>query len=169
MTGTPAAPACPPSRPILPTAARAVGARRRAIRERVGSATMDTDARRKVPSVDGLLRSAPGRRASASLGRPLLKATLARTLDGVREAAARGIDPPSGDEILAQALARASTIHAGLTPVINAAGVVLHTGLGRAPMPEVAARAAARAARSYADLEVDRASGPRRTRPRGAE
>ena len=130
---------------------------------------MSTDARRKVPSVDVLLRSAPGRRASASLGRPLLKATLARTLDGVREAAARGIDPPSGDEILAQALTRASTIHAGLTAVINATGVVLHTGLGRAPMTESAARAAARAARSYTDLEVDRATGSRGTRTARAE
>ena len=130
---------------------------------------MATDTRRKVPSVDALLRSAPGRRASLSLGRPLLKATLARTLDAVRVAAERGIDPPSDDEILARALARASTIHAGLTPVINATGVVLHTGLGRAPMPEAAARAAVRAARFYADLEVDRDTGGRGSRTARAE
>jgi L-seryl-tRNA(Ser) seleniumtransferase len=45
--------------------------------------------------------------------------------------------------------------------VINATGVVLHTGLGRAPLPRVAARAAALAGASYTDLEVDRATGKR--------
>jgi len=33
---------------------------------------MTVDARRKVPSVDALLRSEPGRRAVASLGRALV-------------------------------------------------------------------------------------------------
>ncbi len=130
---------------------------------------MATDARRTVPSVDALLRSNPGRRASATLGRPLLKATLARTLDEVRAAAATGVAPPSADEILALALGRASSIQTGLTPVINATGVILHTGLGRAPLPEAAARAVARAARSYTDLEVDRATGSRGTRSARAE
>jgi L-seryl-tRNA(Ser) seleniumtransferase len=128
-----------------------------------------TDTRRTVPSVDVLLRSDPGRRASATLGRPLLKATLARTLDEVRAAAATGVAPPSADEILATALGRASSIHTGLTPVINGTGVILHTGLGRAPLPEAAARAVARAARSYTDLEVDRATGGRGTRSARAE
>ena len=54
-------------------------------------------------------------------------------------------------------------------PVINATGVILHTNLGRAPLPERAARAAARAARNYADLEVDRETGRRGKRGRHAE
>jgi hypothetical protein len=39
-----------------------------------------TDARRSLPSVDSLLRSAPGARAAATLGRPLLKRTIAGVL-----------------------------------------------------------------------------------------
>src|SRR4249919_2974222 len=94
------------------------------------------DTRRNVPSVDALLRSGPGRRASATFGRALLKQTLAETLDEVRTGASKGVEPPSSDEILARAVGRASTVAHGLTPVINATGVVLHTGLGRAPLPE---------------------------------
>ena len=46
---------------------------------------------------------------------------------------------------------------------------VLHTGLGRAPLPKQAIDAAARAARGYADLEVDRESGGRGRRTGRAE
>src|SRR5712691_11810002 len=122
---------------------------------------MADDVRRKVPSVDALLRSVPGRRAAESLGRPLLKAMLVSTLDDVRAGAARGGAPPDDDEILTSAATRASAVATGLTSVINATGVVLHTNLGRAPLPPAAAAAAARAARSYTDLEVDRATGRR--------
>jgi L-seryl-tRNA(Ser) seleniumtransferase len=129
----------------------------------------EAGARRKIPSVDALLRSAPGRRAAASLGRPLLKAELARTLDAVRAAAARGIDPPQADVILARAFQSAATVAAGLSPVINATGVILHTGLGRAPLPADALAAVVRAARGYADLEVDRTTGARGRRTSRAE
>ncbi|MGZ5349263.1 MAG: L-seryl-tRNA(Sec) selenium transferase [Actinomycetota bacterium] len=127
------------------------------------------DARRSVPSVDALLRSEPGRRAAASLGRLLLKRCLAVTLDEVRAAAAGGAEVPTADDILARACQRASRIASGLTPVINATGVILHTNLGRAPLPVDAARAAARAASAYADLEVDRATGKRGRRGGRAE
>lgn len=125
--------------------------------------------RRKIPSVDALLRSEPGRRASATLGRPLLKRTLRRSLDDIRGAAERGTEPPGDDAILARAVALASRTASGLTPAINATGVLLHTGLGRAPLPERAATAAVRAARSYSDLEVDREAGTRGTRTARAE
>ena len=128
-----------------------------------------SDARRALPSVDALLRSVPGQRASKSLGRPLLKATLASVLDQARDAAGHGDAPPSADDILARAAALASRAKSGLTPTINATGVILHTGLGRAPMPEVAAHAAGRAGRTYGDLEVDRTTGARGGRTTRAE
>jgi L-seryl-tRNA(Ser) seleniumtransferase len=130
---------------------------------------MATDVRRAIPSVDTLLRSEPGRRASATFGRPLLKHTLGQVLQEVRSGAFGGDPPPSEDVILARAAALASRASTGLTSVINATGVILHTGLGRAPLPEAAARAAARAARSYSDLEVDRVTGDRGRRTTRAE
>jgi L-seryl-tRNA(Ser) seleniumtransferase len=130
---------------------------------------MTVDARRKVPSVDALLRSEPGRRAVASLGRALVKRMVSQTLGEARGAAERGIEPPPDDELLAHAVGLASKIATGLTPVINATGVVLHTNLGRAPMPEAAARAVARAAQTYSDLEIDRETGLRGKRSARAE
>jgi L-seryl-tRNA(Ser) seleniumtransferase len=120
-----------------------------------------SEPRRRIPSVDALLRGGPGRRAAATLGRPLVKLALRETLEQVRTAVADGAEPPTDDEILARALARASDVTSGLAPAINATGVILHTGLGRAPLPARAAKAAAEAAAGYADLEVDRATGRR--------
>jgi L-seryl-tRNA(Ser) seleniumtransferase len=119
--------------------------------------------------VDALLRSEPGRRAAATLGRPLLKAELVRTLAEVRAAATRGTEPPDADLVLAAAFRSAAAVAAGLGPVINATGVVLHTGLGRAPLPSDALDAVVRAARGFADLEVDRVSGGRGRRTARAE
>ncbi|MGH2681220.1 MAG: L-seryl-tRNA(Sec) selenium transferase [Actinomycetota bacterium] len=130
---------------------------------------MAVDVRRKVPSVDALLRSDPARRAASVLGRPLLKRTLEDVLAEVRSAAAEGDDPPPAEVLLARALGRASHAAQGMVPVINATGVILHTNLGRAPLPERAARAAARAARSYTDIEVDRQTGRRGRRGAHAE
>jgi L-seryl-tRNA(Ser) seleniumtransferase len=47
---------------------------------------------------------------------------------------------------------------------VNATGVVLHTGLGRAPLHPEAAEAVAAAARGYGVLELDRWSGERNRR-----
>ncbi|HEX7464903.1 MAG TPA: L-seryl-tRNA(Sec) selenium transferase, partial [Actinomycetota bacterium] len=125
--------------------------------------------RRRIPSVEALLRSEPGHRASATFGRALLRRTLTQALDEVRAQAEKGEEPPGDDVILARAAALASWAAAGLTRVVNATGVVLHAGLGRAPIPERATLAAARAARDYADLEIDRPTGSRADRAARAE
>ena len=122
-----------------------------------------------MPSVDTLLRSEPGQRAAVTVGRPVLKRTLTVTLAEVRAAAAEGIDPPADDEILARAIGRAAMTAFGLTSVINATGVILHTNLGRAPLTASAIKAVTRAATGYSDLEVDRESGTRDRRSSRAE
>jgi L-seryl-tRNA(Ser) seleniumtransferase len=79
-------------------------------------------------------------------------------LDGLRERLARG------DLVRAVASRVDREEKAGLVRVVNAAGVVLHTGLGRAPVHPEAARDMAEAAASYVTLEVDRFSGKRNQR-----
>jgi L-seryl-tRNA(Ser) seleniumtransferase len=125
--------------------------------------------RRRIPSVDALLRSLPGRRGAERFGRPLVKWAVQQVLDSVRGSAARGAEPPPDDVLMARAVGLAARTAFGLSPVINATGVILHTGLGRAPLPRDAVRAAARAARGYADLEVDRETGKRGKRTTRAE
>jgi len=128
-----------------------------------------SEPRRRIPSVDALLRSDPGRRASATLGRPLVKHVLQRTLGEVRTATTAGAPLPTEDEILARALEVASDAATGLTAAINATGVVLHTGLGRAPLPPQAVAAASAVGAGYSDLEVDRGTGRRGKRTTRAE
>ncbi len=51
-----------------------------------------------------------------------------------------------------------------LRRVINATGVIVHTNLGRAPLPGAAREAIARAALGYSNLELDLADGERGSR-----
>jgi L-seryl-tRNA(Ser) seleniumtransferase len=127
------------------------------------------DARRRLPSVDALMRSAPGRRASDRFGRAVVRQAVRTVVGGLRTQAARGAELPPDDVLMATVVNLAATMTFGLTPVINATGVVLHTNLGRAPLPETAVRAVVRAARGYSDLEVDRRTGDRGRRTARAE
>jgi L-seryl-tRNA(Ser) seleniumtransferase len=54
-----------------------------------------------------------------------------------------------------------------LRPVINATGILLHTGLGRAPLAEEAVDAVAAVARGYCNLEFELESGERGRRTSG--
>jgi L-seryl-tRNA(Ser) seleniumtransferase len=116
-----------------------------------------------------LLRSAAGKRASERFGRAVVKQAIHATLEDVRASASTGTAPPDDEVTMARALNLAARTVFGLSPVINATGVVLHTNLGRAPLPEEAVKAVAKAARSYSDLEVDRETGKRGRRTTRAE
>jgi len=78
--------------------------------------------------------------------------------DGVRERLTRGDLETS----LERRVRREEGV--GLQRVLNATGVVLHTGLGRAPVHPEAARAMEAAARGYGTVEVDRFTGERNQR-----
>ena len=122
--------------------------------------------RRRIPSVDSLLRSVPGRKAAGEFGHAVLKRSIASVLAEVRSGDAPIDDP---NRLLARAVERSAREIHGLDEAINGTGILLHTGLGRAPLHAEAARAAVRAGTGYADLEVDRATGARGRRTRRAE
>jgi L-seryl-tRNA(Ser) seleniumtransferase len=99
----------------------------------------------------------------------VVREAIRSVLEDVRSAASRGRDLPDTEVIMARAAVLGARMSYGLAPVINATGVVLHTNLGRAPLPPAAIRAVTRAARGYSDLEVDRETGKRGRRTVRAE
>jgi len=132
-----------------------------------------TDLRRRLPSIEQLLQDPAVRALEERFGRgPLLRQ--ARGL--VEEARSRAA---AGDEAaLAAALADVPAALArrmerddapSLVRVINATGVVIHTNLGRAPLPPEAAARVADMAASYTNLELDLAAGERGDRETHAE
>lgn len=127
-----------------------------------------TDPRRRLPSVDGLLASAPFQAVLEAHPRERVVTHLRRCLDDVRRRIVAGEEP--GD--VASSSRWAADVTAALAaddvpslrPVINATGVVLHTNLGRAPLSRGARDAMAATARGYSNLEYDLESGHRGSR-----
>ncbi len=119
------------------------------------------DSRRQVPRTDLLLSDPRLADAERRLGRALVKAAVGRAQQQARD----GRIAPG--EVADAAVAGLPARAAGLTPVINATGVLVHTNLGRAPLSAAAADALVAAAGSC-DVEFDLASGTRARRGAGA-
>ena len=116
-----------------------------------------TDPRRRLPSVDRLLREPSIVELEAHAPRNALVAAVREAL----EAARRGRSGVPEDWV-AEVRERLTTrTRASLRPVLNATGVVLHTNLGRAPLAPAALRAITGVAEGYSSLEYDLATGTR--------
>ena len=112
-----------------------------------------------LPSLDALLRSPEGAVLTARFGRTAAAGTLRATLAKLRAERRFGVLPAAIADAAADALA------AGMTPgqrrVLNLTGTVLHTNLGRAPLPPEAAAAAAAALAHPTTVEFDLTTGRR--------
>src|ERR1700722_6448547 len=115
-----------------------------------------------LPSLDALLRSAEAAVLLERFGRQASTAALRATLAARR--AARDYPAPAASILDAAADALARQFAVSQRPVFNLPGTVLHTNLGRAPLPPEAAEAAAAALRSATTLEFDVATGRRGAR-----
>lgn len=112
-----------------------------------------------LPSVDSLLRAADTEALVVRFGRTAVIAALRDDLAKRRAASAFGA---SARAIIAEAADQLATKFArSQRPVFNMTGTVLHTNLGRSPMPIEAAEAAAEAMRSATTLEFDLETGQR--------
>ena len=119
------------------------------------------DPRRRVPRTDTLLADPRLAGAVRRLGRALVK----QAVGEAQERARRGEIRP--EQVADAAVAALPEHPAGLRPVVNATGVLLHTNLGRAPL-SAAAVAAITAAAGPTDVEFDLATGARARRGRSA-
>jgi L-seryl-tRNA(Ser) seleniumtransferase len=112
------------------------------------------DARRLVPRTDAVMTDPRLVAAELRLGRALVRQSVRRAQQRARD----GEIAPA--QVLDEAVAALPPLACGLTPVLNATGVLLHTNLGRAPL-SAAATAAAVAAAGCTDLEFDLGTGVR--------
>ncbi|MEZ5976972.1 MAG: L-seryl-tRNA(Sec) selenium transferase [Planctomycetota bacterium] len=123
---------------------------------------------RLLPSVDQLVAAADG----LGLARPLATLLAKRALESLRARIAAGEWDAAGFAAFVERGgvlreiedAAAKERRAGIARVVNATGVVLNTGLGRAPVHPEAAERMAEVARSYCVLEVDRDTNQRNQR-----
>jgi L-seryl-tRNA(Ser) seleniumtransferase len=108
---------------------------------------------RDLPSVDELARVA---------GDPLAVDAARAVLARAREEIQAGADP--GDLAARVQDELAAARRPSLRRVLNATGVIVHTNLGRAPLPPFALEHAARVSAGYSNLEYDLAEGARGSR-----
>jgi L-seryl-tRNA(Ser) seleniumtransferase len=123
---------------------------------------------RQLPSVTDVLAAPAAAALVRDHGHSLAVAAVRAALDELRQQLrdSATADGQLTADIVAEraAVQLARQVRPKLRPVINATGIVLHTNLGRAPMADAAARAAADAAGGYLNLEVDLATGQRSSR-----
>src|SRR4051794_1917467 len=116
---------------------------------------------RDLPPVDALAAQVDAPRAVAvAAARAVLAQRRAELLDG------------ASDEADLRARARAwvaESARPSLRRVLNAAGGIVHTNLGRAPLARAAREAVARAAGGYGNPELDLTTGARGSRPAHVE
>ena len=116
------------------------------------------DKRATLPAVDRVLRAPEVAALIECHGRSLVTEAIRNAL-----AEHRSEGKPASVEVIvaASGAALARLMQASQRPVFNLTGTVLHTNLGRAPLPEEAVIAAAAAMRAPSTLEYDLESGRR--------
>jgi L-seryl-tRNA(Ser) seleniumtransferase len=125
--------------------------------------TPDPGLSRHIPKTDRLLEHDAVQTMLERYPRPLVLAAIRDTLQSLREnLGSDSVDRQADLEGLVEEVEQrleASGFH--LKRVINATGVVLHTNLGRAPLPSHAAKRVFELAQGYCNLEFELESGKR--------
>jgi L-seryl-tRNA(Ser) seleniumtransferase len=133
---------------------------------------------RQIPSLDSLLAEPKVQSLVDRFGRDVVVAAGRAVLEDVRESIASAVNSPGsvptpdlapGNLIgmIEDRLVKAGA--PSLVPAVNATGIIMHSGLGRAVLAEPARRALAAAATGYSTLALDAESGKRVSRDRHVE
>jgi L-seryl-tRNA(Ser) seleniumtransferase len=128
------------------------------------------DGLRKLPKVDRLVEAPELAACRSALGRGAIVAIARDAVARARQNVRTGGPVPDAAEIVEEvrrsALARLAS---GLRYVVNATGVLLHTNLGRAPLPAAALENIARLGQGSSSVELDVDTGERARRGSHAE
>ena len=123
-----------------------------------------------IPGVDRVLNEQAIQTLSKRCGTSVLTDMIRRAIDRVRgmmrDGKAVGASREALTEWIVEDVERelAERFVPNLRRVVNATGVILHTNLGRAPLPDVAVKHIADIAGSYSNLELDLDTGQRGSR-----
>ena len=123
---------------------------------------------RDLPAVPKVLDRPELAEASSRFGRAAAVRAARAAIDEARDRLARGepgATDPASLAVRADAILRGG--RARLRPVLNATGVLLHTGLGRSPLAAEALEAVVAVSRGYCNLELDLDGGDRGRRTTG--
>ena len=106
----------------------------------------------------------------SALGRSTLTAIVRDVVGDARRRVRTGEDAPAPDVLVAEVRRRAERrLSSALRPVVNATGVLLHTNLGRAPLPAASVDNIARVCARSGSVELDVETGQRARRGVHAE
>jgi L-seryl-tRNA(Ser) seleniumtransferase len=129
---------------------------------------MEKENFRKIPSIDAIISSPEGKELIGLYGRDSVIIAARRILDIIRlDLHKKSSDVPKEKDLSIDKIVEKITsdleqlLLPSLKRSINAAGVVLHTGLGRAVLPESAIETIREAITGYCTLATDTATGRR--------
>ena len=128
---------------------------------------------RNIPSVNELLESPQLKKIVQNVNHQVVADGVRSFIDDLKDTIATAteeIEIPSPAEMADKI---ADWLHVDqreyLRPVINGTGIILHTGLGRAPLAKSATAAIMQISSGYASVEVDLATGQRGQRVKAVE
>ena len=127
---------------------------------------------RQLPSITDILAQAEIQDLLVNIRQDTVVAAARDVLDSIRRDILADNDPtPPSLEAITQSTIAALQLYQATTlkPVINATGILLHTGLGRAPLPAVALEAITQIGQGYASVEINLQSGKRSNRAAAVE
>jgi L-seryl-tRNA(Ser) seleniumtransferase len=131
-----------------------------------GISAQQADLLRRIPSVDELLLQPRLAELAKRVDRSLVVEVARTVLSGLRSriaadanVTALSLDAASVEKFITAEVER--ILSRSLLPVINATGVILHTNLGRAPLPQAVVEEFRRSATQYNNLEYDLEAGAR--------
>jgi len=119
---------------------------------------------RQIPAINAIVDSPLLSAWHTILPRSMIVASTRQVLAEYRAAVTAGkesLEVLDVDAFASWVNDKLNTRQTVLQPVINATGIIVHTGLGRAPLAEPVVNALAAAARHYAPVELNMHSGER--------
>ncbi len=123
---------------------------------------------RNLPSVSQLLESAPIKRLIEGVNQNVVVDRVRDFLDDFRgkvNQSVQDLEIPTPSELAEQIAQWIQAKHdIKLRPTINATGIILHTGLGRAPLSAAALAAVEQTAGGYCNVEINLETGERSQR-----